>query len=286
LDGFATYCVALNKPLTYHLLQEARLPVPRHLAFGLGTVDAAIGFLKAANGPCVVKPASGTGGGWGVTTGVRRVSELRRAAATARVYGPQIIVEEQIAGENYRLLFLDGKLLDAVARHPPHVVADGRSTVAELVHQVNRQRLAVSTPTSPRLVPLDLDLRFTLRDQGLTLSSRPPRGTRVILKTVINDNDTSDNETVTGRLDQALVAECARAVEAVGVRLAGVDVITEDLSRSLAETSGRIIEVNTSPGYQWHYHKREGATPVARHVLRRMIEHHQSEILPISASAN
>ena len=39
--------------------------------------------------------------------------------------------------------------------------------------------------------------------------------------------------------------------------------ITPDPSVPLAEAGGAVIEVNTTPGYYYHYYKREGRVPVA-----------------------
>ena len=38
------------------------------------------------------------------------------------------------------------------------------------------------------------------------------------------------------------------------------------------ESGGVILEVNSPPGYFWHYHKRDGSCPVALHVLRALFE--------------
>jgi D-alanine-D-alanine ligase-like ATP-grasp enzyme len=57
------------------------------------------------------------------------------------------------------------------------------------------------------------------------------------------------------------------------VRLAGVDLITTDLTASLHATGGVIIEVNGGPGLHHHYHvaDRAGATRVAIPILRRLL---------------
>ena len=91
------------------------------------------------------------------------------------------------------------------------------------------------------------------------------------LKSVVNDNRGDDNLAV-DRLSADIVAVGARAAEAVGVRLAGVDVITPDPTMSLEEAGGVVIEVNTTPGYYYHYHKRDGRVPVATLILERLVK--------------
>jgi D-alanine-D-alanine ligase-like ATP-grasp enzyme len=271
IDDPVTLAVLADKPLTYRILEEESVPVPRHLPFTLKTVGAAREFMRDVGADCVVKPAAGTGGGRGVTTGIRTPFHLARSATAAAVYGDALLVEEQVAGDNYRLLYLDGELVDAFVRRAPGVTGDGRSSVARLVRQANDDRLRHGAGRSQVLLTVDMDVRRTLARQGLTLRSVPPRGEEVTLKTVVNENGGADNACAMDRLCPSIVGDCARAVRALRVRLAGVDVITRDPSVPLHASAGVVLEVNAPPNFYYHYHKRGGAYPVAKHVLRRLM---------------
>ncbi len=270
IDDLVTYRVVRTKGVMYRLLAGHGLPVPHHLEFGLEDLRPAADFLDGTDRPCVVKPASGTGGGLAVVTGVRTHWQLARAAYSATIWGHHPLIEEQVEGCNYRLLYLDGELLDVVKREPPSVVADGASTVLALVERVNQRRLSATDAVSHTQLTLDLDMQTTLAEQGLSLRSVPARGTVVRLKTVINENSSHENVTAMGELCPALLAEAAQAVRLSGLRLAGLDLITADPRRSLRESGGVILEVNSPPGYFWHYHKRDGSFPVALYVLRAL----------------
>ena len=276
IDDPVTLAVLADKPLTYRILREEAVPVPPHETFTLGTIARGTEFLRQAKSDCVVKPASGTGGGRGVTTGIRTAWQLARAAAAAAVYGDDLLIERQVRGDNYRLLYLDGELVDAFVRRPPGVTGDGTSTVARLVREANDERLRRGAGVSQVLLSVDLDMRRTLANQGLSLRSVPPRGQAVILKTVVNENDAADNADANTQLCASIVEECARAVRALRVRLAGVDVITPDPSLPLREAGGVVLEVNAPPNFYYHYHKRGGAYPVASHVLRRLLADHRA----------
>jgi cyanophycin synthetase len=271
LDDLATHCLVRTKPVVYRLLAAEGLPVPRHVVFTVEDMQEAAAFLEAADRPCVVKPASGTGGGLAVTTGVRTRWQLARAAWAACAHGGSALIEEQAEGKNYRLLYLDGRLLDSVVRHPPTVTGTGTHTIARLVEEANAQRLLQSGGVSHGLLTIDLDLRRTLGRQGLALGSVPAAGTVVTLKTVINENRGQDNESATHLLGSAIIADGARAAAIAGVRLAGVDIVTPDPGVPLREAGGVILEVNSPPGYFWHYRKRDGAFPVAVHVLQCLL---------------
>jgi D-alanine-D-alanine ligase-like ATP-grasp enzyme len=271
IDDPVTIALALNKVLSYRLLVESGLPTPAHTEFTTATIDRAASFLASASGPCVVKPASGTGGGRGITTNVMRPSHLAHATAAAAVYADELIIERQVDGDNYRLLYLDGVLLDAFVRKLPTVVGDGRSSIARLVRGANEERLRQGSGVSQVLLTVDLDMRRTLARQGLGLGSVPPEGQAVTLKTVVNENRGDDNTTATGMLCPSIVEAGARAAGALHVRLAGIDIITKDPAVPLAESGGVIIEVNTTPNYYYHYHKADGRFPVAVHVLENLL---------------
>jgi cyanophycin synthetase len=120
---------------------------------------------------------------------------------------------------------------------------------------------------------VDLDAVFTLQRAGLSLSAVPSPGEAVAVKTVTNQNCVEDNETVRDELAPELVEDCAAAAAAVGVRLAGVDLITPDPRRAMEEAGGAIIEVNGTPGLHYHYQVAEPAraTRVAVPILEELL---------------
>ena len=270
LDDAVTLRLAGDKPLVYRLLQDRAIPVPTYTVCSSNDLAGARRFVSSVAGPCVVKPARRTGAGTGVTTGVKTLGQLVGALARAGAHCRDVVIEEEIAGENLRLLYLDGELLDSVRRMPPVVRGDGASSIRQLVESENEHRLRDGADASQTLVGLDSELRGTLRRQGYGLQSVPAAGAVVKLKSVVNDNRGDDNLSV-DQLSAEVVEVGALAAEAVGARLAGVDVITPDPSRPLAECGGVVIEVNTTPGYYYHYHKRDGRVPVATMILERLV---------------
>src|SRR5437762_13328424 len=71
IDDPVTLAVLIDKLLTYRILKEEGLPIARHAEFSLGKTAAAVDFLERAEREYVVNAASGTGGGLGITTGIR-----------------------------------------------------------------------------------------------------------------------------------------------------------------------------------------------------------------------
>jgi len=275
LDDALTLKLALDKGVVHARLRRRGIPVPDHILFGPGDERAARRFLDDAGGrPCVVKPATGTSGGEGVTCGVRSHEEFARATLHAARWSPEVLIERQALGDEYRLLFLDGELLDVVRRRSPHVVGDGEHTIAELIARVNRERADSGGRAGLSFLAVDLDCVLTLRRTGLSLRSVPAAGAGVAVKSAANQNGAADNETVPlSDLCPQVVRACADAVAAVGARLGGVELLTPDPSRPLTEVGGAVLEVNGTPGLHYHYlvRDRDHATPVAVPLLRTLL---------------
>jgi hypothetical protein len=95
LDSHASVRATDDKPATYQLIEELGAPVPDHIVLASDAHKAALEFIESHGGTFVVKPASGTAGGIGVTANVRTASELRHAMAWAGAYCPRVLVERQ-----------------------------------------------------------------------------------------------------------------------------------------------------------------------------------------------
>ena len=128
-DHPATIALALDKPTVHRLLETDGIPVPDYRLVDLPSRQRAMDFLEG--GPCVVKPANGTGGGTGVTCGVESSDDLGSGVAGGPPFDDDILVERAIQGREYRLLFLDGELIHVVSRARPTVEGDGRSSVID-----------------------------------------------------------------------------------------------------------------------------------------------------------
>ena len=279
LDDAVTLRLAFDKRIVTRLLTAAGLPTPEQLEFDPATLGPAESFLADHPGACVVKPASGTGGGAGVTTGVRAAVELRRASRRAARFDTRLVIERQAEGSVFRLLFLDGELLDVVRRGPPTVTGNGREEIRDLIIATDRRRALDSADEGVEPLAIDDDSVITLALAGMSLRTRPGPGVAVPVKTATNQNGPMDNEAYRGALSDALVADAARAASVLRLRLAGVDVVTRDPAVPLAESGGVLIEVNGAPGLHHHYHVQnpKAATPVAVAILHRLLGDSQAD---------
>lgn len=264
-----------NKGLTYSLLSEMGFPLVRHCLFSMRTLDVARAFL-ASQKRVVVKPSSGTGGGGGVTTGIRTVSQLVSAARLASRFGEALIVEEQLEGSSFRLLYLEGKLIDAIRRDPPVVTGDGVNTIKKLIRIENQRRKNEMPFRALSPLVIDRDARNWMRESGISPSGIPESGQTVQIKRAVNENDRNSNANVTRSINPDIVEKCGELVRRLGASFVGVDLICEDISESFDQENCLISEINTTPGLHHHYlvSNPEDANPVAEIVIEYMLSNH------------
>ena len=208
----------------------------------------------------------------GVTPSIENASQLEQALRRAGLTSERLIVERQAVGEQFRFLLLDGEVLDVIRRDRPQVVGDGTSTIEELMFAEYDRRLGTDTREGVKPFPVDLDCLFTLQRQGLRLSTRPAKGTVVVVKSASNISGGLTCVTVREPVAPEVVHEARAAAAAVGVRLAGVDVLAPDVERPLASSNGVVLEVNPIPGLGHHYTvaEPEAATRVAVLILEAL----------------
>lgn len=264
---------ASDKPCAYATLRAAGLPIPDYVCVDASDASTAERFLALDPRPCVAKPARGAAGE-GVVGAIRTVSQLHRAMERLAQITSEILLERAVTGDHYRLLFLDGELLDVVRRTKPRVVGDGRSTVEELMFREYERRVA--SPGARALKPFvaDLDCLFTLELQGLGLRSVIAEGVDATVMSASNFGAPEDSETYPATGSLAFVDEGRRACDVLGVRLGGVDVIAARTDTSLARSGGAILEVNPIPGLHHHYAVADPATAtrVAIPILRTLFD--------------
>jgi D-alanine-D-alanine ligase-like ATP-grasp enzyme len=267
--------VASEKHLAYDLLAEAGVPIPPHVVVTARDHDAARAFLETGPVPCVVKPVRGGGGGQGVTAAVTTAEQLVRAMRRAALTSRDLLVERQVAGDHYRILLLDGEVLDVLRRGRPQITGDGVSTIEELMFFEYERRIS-ATAVADGLKPfaVDLDCLFTLEQASLHLHSVLGAGETAIVKSVTNVSGSRECVSFREIVSPQLVAEARAAAAAVGVRLAGVDIVTPDPSVSLVEGGGVTLEVNPIPGLVHHYNVADSgaATRVAIPILRALLD--------------
>jgi cyanophycin synthetase len=275
---------ASDKNLTKKLLDEAGVPVPRG-----GVVrdeDEAVREGKRLRYPLVVKPLDGNHGR-GVTIGATGEDQLRFGfrEAQAQSKGGSVIVEQFYPGNDHRILVVAGKMIAVAERIPAQVVGDGVSTIRQLVEAVNRDpRRGEGHENVMTRISIDPLVEEYIARVGLTPESIPEAEQVVQLRATANlsTGGTAVDRTNEIHPDNAEIAR--RAALIVGLDVAGVDFVCPDISRSVRETGGGVIEVNAAPGLRMHIEPSEGPPrDVARPIIEMLFPRGRRSRVPILA---
>lgn len=249
-----TSCIAVDiagdKELTRKILMEAAVPVPHGKV--VCTEEEILESFRELGKSVAVKPCQGNQGK-GVSLDLKTESDVLAAFRLAEVYDQKVIIEEYIKGNNYRLLIIGDKLAAAARRIPPFVIGDGKSTIKELVELENKNPLRGDGHENYLTkISLDSVVVMDLYRKGMSLSSVPQKGEKVFLRESANLSTGATAVDVTEQVHPDNVKLAVYAARVLGLDIAGVDMIMEDIGKSYFEQDGRIIEVNASPGLRMH----------------------------------
>ncbi|MBS3901601.1 MAG: cyanophycin synthetase [Dethiobacter sp.] len=255
-----TGCIAVeiagNKPLTKNILEQHGLPVPRGMV--VRSKKEACRAARLLGFPVVVKPDNGNKGK-GVSLEICSSHEVEQAFEAAAAFSSSILIEKYISGRHYRLLVVGGELAAAAERIPAHVLGDGLHNIFQLVQQENNNPRRGNGHEKP-LTKLKLDSAALalLAKQGLSPASVPKPGQQIWLRK--NDNlSTGGTASDVTAIVHPLQAQLAvRAALAVGLEIAGVDLIMQDIGAAPDKQHGAIIEVNAAPGLRMHLFPSKG----------------------------
>ena len=238
--------LAQNKVATANLLRCAGLPAPTH---GVVLKEADALQVAAQLGyPLVVKPLD-RDRGEGVSVGIVDEASLKVAfvQAQALAHSKQVIIEKQVPGVCHRLFIAGGHLLYAVQRLPMSVQGDGQRTVQQLVdEEVGMQALRPSWLRSGIRALDDLADQCLAR-VGLHRDSIPGPGVHVPLRPIESTAWGGVDIEVTQTLHPENIAAAIQAAQLFGLDVAGVDIISADISQPWHANGAIINEVNFAP---------------------------------------
>lgn len=270
--------IASDKDLTKSLLASCGVPVPEGRL-----VDSPQDAWEAAEDiglPVAVKPVDANHGR-GVSLDLMTQAHVEAAYVVARAESRKVIVERHVPGHEHRLLVVGGRLVAAARGEMIWVTGDGHSTITELIDtQLNtdpRRGIAEDFPLSIIVIDEEPAIRLELARQGFKPESIPASGQEVLVQR--NGNVAID---VTDTVHPEVTAMAALAARIVGLDVAGVDLVAEDISQPLDQQRGAIVEVNAGPGLLMHLKPAQGKPrPVGRAIVDHLIPQSENGRIPV-----
>jgi len=281
--GILAVELACDKEGTKRILRDAGVPVPR------GTVISYLDELEDAIAdvggyPIVIKPLNGNHGR-GITINITAWEQAESAYDAAKEVSRQVIIERYYQGRDHRVLVVNGKVVAVAERVPAHVVGDGNSTIEQLVEITNRDpRRGVGHDNVLTRIELDRTSWQLLERQNYTLETVLPAGEICYLRATANLSTGGIAVDRTDDIHPENLWLAQRVAKIIGLDIAGIDVVTADISRPLREVDGVIVEVNAAPGFRMHVCPSEGIPRnVAEPVLDMLFPPGMPSRIPIVA---
>ena len=273
--------LACDKEATKRILASGGVPVPRGTTINfLDDLEEAI--ENVGGYPIVIKPLDGNHGR-GITIDIRTREEAETAYDAARQVSRAVIVERYYVGRDHRVLVVNGKLVAVAERVPAHVVGNGRSTIFELIEETNLDpNRGDGHDNVLTKIELDRTSYQLMERQGHTLDSVLPKDEICYLRATANLSTGGIAVDRTDEIHPENVWLAQRVVKMIGLDIAGLDIVTPDISRPLREVDGVIVEVNAAPGFRMHIAPSVGIPRnVVGAVMDMLFPNEQSSHIPI-----
>lgn len=277
LTGAIAQDIAANKALTKQLLAHAGIPTPQgdiarspahawQIAQGLGV-------------PVVVKPLDGNRAR-GVSLDLMDQAAVETAWQLAKREGTQVLVERCIRGSEHRVLVVGDAVVAATRGETLEVVGDGHSNIAQLVEaQINQHSRCLVDNTLERIkLASNAKVQGELLRQQLDVQSIPADGQHVVL--LRTGNLTVD---CTDEVHPDIAAHAVMAARTIGLDIAGIDMVVQDIRQPLQAQGGAIVEVNAGPSLLMHLYPVHGhARAVGEAICTHLFPHPHDGQIPLA----
>ena len=275
--------IACDKEKTKNVLASLGVPVPTgRVIYSFGELQDAIDALGSY--PIVIKPLDGNHGR-GISIDIQTWSQAEIAYDRARDISKGVIVEHYYRGRDHRILVINHKVIAVAERVPAHVIGNGLETIAELVEQENRDpRRGEGHDNILTHLQLDESTDEMLSRQGHTLDTVLAPGQMCYLRATANLSTGGIAIDRTDEIHPETLWLAERVSRIIDLDIAGIDVITTDISKPLKEADGVIVEVNAAPGLRMHVAPSQGtARNVAAPILQMLFPAGTPHRVPIVA---
>ncbi len=270
--------ISINKDKSYDFANRMGITTPftrlvtHDELLPLADVDDLLGRFNRL----IVKPTQASLSR-GLTLNISSPDQLNEAIKHARTMSPEVLIQEQVEGEEIRFTVIDGQVKAAILRRTPRVIGDGVSTVAQLIEAENieRQSLRFAHLNYPQLTGEIIDPAL------LTSDKVPGKGEILELNRATMIKNGCSVYDVLERVHPSYIGPIEALVKELGAKFIVVDMFLKDFTQEKTDTNYWFIEFNTSPVLKMFYACRDGKmydiVPVLVDVIDRFL--HQPELM-------
>jgi cyanophycin synthetase len=244
--------ISKDKYLAYNLAELLDVSIPKTLRVDDDTSESEIADMLAY-APLVVKPNSASLSK-GLTLNIRNNESLQTAIRHAKSFSDKVLVQQQVQGEEVRIVILDGKADAAILRQSARLIGDGISTVSRLLEKENETRKGLGMPylVYPQLAAPLIDLS---EDE---LATVPAIGKVIELNqsTMIRGGASMYN--ILNDIHPSYLETAEKLGSYIGKGFVVVDMFIQDYHAPQTPNNYTFIEFNMSPVLKLFYSCRDG----------------------------
>ncbi len=270
--------ISSDKDLTKMLLTQCGVPIPTGEV--VDSPEQAWEVAQDLGLPVAVKPTDANHGR-GVALDLRSREDIEAAFTVAQREGTEVMVERFIPGEEHRLLVVGNRVVAASRGETAKITGDGIHTVEELIElQINSDPRRGEEEDFPldtiRLKDLPTAV-LELQRQGLSATSVPAKDRVCIVQRTGNMGID-----VTDEVHPDVAAVVVLAARVIGLDIAGIDLVAQDISKPLLAQGGAIVEVNAGPGLLMHLKPAIGQPrPVGEAIVAHLFNPQEPTRIPV-----
>jgi len=240
---------AKDKIKTSTILSDNDIPVPKFIEIDLSNSVNDITKMIADHTihyPVVLKPIRGTFG-IDVVTDIDNVKELSLNISNLKKKYKEVILEEQVEGDCYRIFVFNNKVIDVIKREKPFIIGDGEKTINNLIKIRNKEQIDMKLPETKNLSNL------FIKKQGYNLTDVPDRGVKVYISNVINmHNGARIFRIPLSSIPDQNIDLFIRVNKAMNIYCSGLDYMSKDITIPYYINNSYILEVNGTPDTEIH----------------------------------
>lgn len=222
--------------------------------------------------PMVIKPndrAQGEGV-FIVHTAKEAISCAQEAFCKSKI----ILLQEFCRGDEYRIVVLNGKILQAYQRIPFSIVGNGESTIKELI--ASKVQLFKAYGRDKEVNPSDSRILSHIKSEGYCEDSILPVGKVLKLQDIANLSLGGESREALDKMDSRFAEMAISLARSFNLKLCGIDIIATNISNF--SLGYNILEINSAPGLDNYLYGKEKQKKYVEGLYKKIFEEIQKMI--------
>jgi glutathione synthase/RimK-type ligase-like ATP-grasp enzyme len=253
-NNLNSHLTAKNKPLSNKIFAENNIPVPKHWIINKENKNYYMNEFKLTF-PCVLKPVDGMQG-TDVNTFIKNKDQFIRILNTLLNKYDEIMLENQVYGDNYRIFVFNNQVIDVIKREQPFVIGNNIDNIEKLIENKNNMQKEKNLyPTK------NIDWDYIL-EQGYNKNDIPKNNKKIFITNTINfHNGANPVRMDLNKIPIENINIFVKAHKLIKLECSGIDYMSTNIYIPYYENDGHIIEINDMVDTKIHIDADNGANP-------------------------